>query len=280
MLAGRLSLGLGNLLMEFQSSTNKFARSGSTWETTTMELNGKVALVTGAAQRVGRAIALELARAGCDVAVHCHTSIAAAEQTADAIRDLGRRAAVTPGDLADLATPERIVGKAAEELGGLQILVNNAAVFAKTPLEQADAPTWERLLRINTIAPALLARAAAPFMRAADGGRIVNLVDILAERPIKRYGPYCASKAALVALTRSLALELAPQITVNGIAPGIAIFPDDYAPALRQRLVARVPLGREGTPQEVAALVRFLAAEGDYLTGQIVNLDGGSSISP
>lgn len=245
-----------------------------------MELKGKAALVTGAAHRVGRAIALELARAGCDVAVHCHTSVAAAEQTANAIRDLGRRVAVIPSDLADPAVSERIVAQAAKELGGLHILVNNASIFEKTPLEQADAQTWERLLRINTIAPALLARAAAPLMRAGGGGRIINLVDVLADRPIKRHGPYCASKAALTALTRSLALELAPQITVNGIAPGIAIFPEEYDADLRQRLIARVPLRREGTPEEVAALVRFLVAEGDYLTGQIINLDGGSSISP
>ena len=203
-----------------------------------------------------------------------------ARKVVDEIVAAGGQARAWACDVSDEAAVQAMVMEIVEAFGTIHILVNNASIFEKTPLEQADAQTWERLLRINTIAPALLARAAAPMMRAANGGRIINLVDVLADRPIKRHGPYCASKAALSALTRSLALELAPQITVNGIAPGIAVFPEEYDADLRQRLIARVPLGREGTPEEVAALVRFLVAEGDYLTGQIINLDGGSSIRP
>jgi len=164
------------------------------------------------------------------------------------------------------------------DLGRLDVLVNNASVFEKTPIEQADAAAWERILRTNTIAPALLARAAAPIMRQAGAGRIVNLIDILADRPIKGYGPYCASKAALAGLTRSLALELAPEITVNGIAPGVAVFAEDYDQDLGSRLTAKVPLKRTGSPEEIAAVVRFLVAQGDYITGQIIAVDGGMSL--
>ena len=243
-----------------------------------METVGKVALVTGAARRVGRAIALELARAGCDVAVHCRLSDKDAAQLVDEIRDMGRRAVVVAGDLADPESPNRAVAQVVRDLDRLDVLVNNASVFEMRPLEQADAAAWERILRINTIAPALLAQAAAPFMRQAGAGRIVNLIDILAERPIKRHGPYCASKAALAALTRSLALELAPEITVNGIAPGIAVFPENYDEDLRRRLTAKVPLKRTGSPEQIAALVRFLVTEGDYITGQIIAVDGGMSL--
>jgi pteridine reductase len=242
-----------------------------------MDVTGKVALVTGAARRVGRAIALELGRAGCDLAIHYRTSEADAEQLAGEVEQLGRRVALIDGDLADAAVPQRLVDRAASALGRLDILVNNASEFAKAPLAEADAAVWERMLRVNVVAPGLLARAAAPLMRSAGAGRIVNLVDMLADRPVKAYGPYCASKAALANLTRSLALELAPQITVNAVAPGIAVFPDDYDVALRERLVSRVPLRREGTPEEIAAMVRFLVVEGDYITGQIIHVDGGWS---
>ena len=238
----------------------------------------RTALVTGAARRVGRAIALELARAGCDVAVHCWRSMKEAEQVADEIRALGRRAIVVSADLLDMDAPARIVDEVVRGLGRLDVLVNNASVFEKTPLDEADASTWDRVLRINVVAPALLSRAAAPVMRSAGAGCIINLTDILADRPIARYGPYCASKAAFTNLTRMLALELAPEITVNAIAPGIAVFPDDYDEEIRKRLTAKVPLQRTGSPEEIAALVRFLITQGNYITGQIIAVDGGMSL--
>lgn len=243
-----------------------------------MDCTGKVALVTGAAVRVGRAIALELARAGCDLAIHYRSSGHQAEKLAAEIHAIGRRVKTIPADLADAASCEAVVDHAVASLGRLDILVNNAAIFPKSPLEQASASAWQKVLNVNLVAPALLARRAAPVMRRAGEGRIVNLIDILADRPVKNFGPYCASKAALATLTRTLALELAPQITVNGIAPGIAMFPENYDAELRQRLIDRVPLKREGTPEEIARLVRFLVAEGDYITGQIIALDGGSSV--
>lgn len=242
-----------------------------------MDVVGKVALVTGSARRVGRAIALTLAQAGCNLAVHYQTSEADAGRLVGEIEQLGRRATAVSGDLEEAATAQRVVNETVRSLGRLDILVNNAAVFARTPLEEADVTIWERMLRINLVAPALLARAAAPHMRSAGAGRIVNLVDMMVDRPVKAYAPYSASKAALASLTRTLALELAPHITANAIAPGIAVFPDDYDAQRREGLVSRVPLRREGTPEEVAAVVRFLVVEGDYITGQIIHVDGGWS---
>lgn len=245
-----------------------------------MDLHGKVALVTGAGVRVGRAIALELGRAGCDVAVHYRSSADPARRTAEEIVAFGRRAVTCRGDLADLATPERIVGEVRARLGRLDVLVSSASSFPKRALADSDAGFWEETLRLNLVAPALLARAAAPAMIEAGGGRIVNLADILTHRPPRGYAAYCTSKAGLEGLTRALAIELAPTITVNAIAPGIAQFPDDYDAETKQRLTERVPLKRPGTPEEVARLVRYLCTEGSYITGQIIPLDGGLSLRP
>lgn len=245
-----------------------------------MELTGKVALVTGAARRVGRAIALELGRGGCDVAVHFHRSSDEAAAVVDEIRAMGREAAAFMGDLSELHVPARIVGEVIRTLGGVDILINNASVFEKTPVGEMDVTAWERIFRINVTAPAMFARAAAPRMKAAGAGRIINLTDIWAERPMREYDAYCASKAALVSLTRSLARELAPEVTVNAISPGIAVFPDDYDGPTRAKLIARVPLKRAGTPEELAMLVCSLLSTADYVTGQIIPYDGGRSIVP
>ncbi len=245
-----------------------------------MELIGRTALITGAARRVGRAVALELASAGCDIAIHHRTSRDAAESLAEEIRTLGRRAVLVRGDLADPSMPARIVAETVEQLGRLDVLVNNASIFEKTPIDHADPTHWERVFRVNVIAPAMLSRAAAPHMKACGAGRIVNFTDILADRPSRGYDAYCASKAALASLTRSLARDLAPEITVNAIAPGVAVFPDSYDDKTRERIIARVPLAREGTPEEIAAAIRFLVADADYITGQVIPVDGGRSIRP
>ncbi len=245
-----------------------------------MDLKNKVALVTGAARRVGRAIALNLAQAGADIALHYHTSRNAAEELAALIRGAGSRCLLVAADLADPDAADRIVSQVLAGLGRLDILVNNAALFEGRPLADSDAAFWQRTLGVNLLAPALLARAAAPHMRSAGGGRIVNFADILAERPPRQYAAYATSKAAIIGLTRALARELAPAITVNAVAPGIAEFPEDYDTSTREELIARVPLRRAGTPDEVAALVRFLVAQGDYITGEVIRIDGGRSIRP
>lgn len=243
-----------------------------------MALTGKTALITGAAKRVGRAIALELADAGCNVAVHYNTSHQEAIAVRDQIAAGGRRCCLVQGDLADPDAPRRVVAAAVEALGSLDILINNAAIFTRMSLADFDAGAWQRTLQINLTAVAALCHHAQPHLNKAKPGQIVNLCDIAADRPWKGHLAHCVSKAGLVCLTKALARELAPTIQVNGVAPGIAIFPDDYDQQTRDRLVARVPLGRAGSPEEVAAAVRFLVEHSHYTTGQIINIDGGRSI--
>ena len=251
-----------------------------------MQLSGTVALVTGGAKRVGRAIALELARGGCDVAVHYRRSQADAEAVVALANGLGRPAIAVDGDLTDPAAWPRIVQRTVEGLGRLDILVNNASMFLPLPVPGAPADSldgfdpvlWDETLRTNLTAPVGLCHHARPHLAANGMGKVVNVCDIAADRPWPDHLAYCASKAGLVAVTKALARALAPEVQVNGVAPGIAIFPDAYSSELRRQLVGRVPLSRPGTPEEVALLVRFLVESADYITGQIVPIDGGRSL--
>lgn len=250
-----------------------------------MDCQDKSALITGSGRRVGRAIALELARAGCDVAVHCRRSADEAELVAAEIRRLGRRAIVACADLCQKDFPAGLVRQVTDELGGLDVLVNNAAVFVKDvaspPLKGrvTQDTVWRDVFQVNVFAPAALIECAADWLGKSGAGKVVNLCDISAERPWPGYSAYCASKAALVNVTRSYARRLAPQVQVNGVSPGIAEFPEEYSTELRERLIAKVPLKRAGSPWEIAHVVRFLVEHGDYITGQIINVDGGRSIS-
>ncbi|MEE8170565.1 MAG: SDR family oxidoreductase [Phycisphaerae bacterium] len=242
-------------------------------------LTGRVALVTGAARRVGRAIALKLADAGCDVAIHYHTSRSEAEAAAKRIRGIGRRTTLLQTDLTDAVAVEALPSRVVSELGRLDILINNAAIFERVPLEKLAAAAWQRALSVNLIAPALLARAAAPHLRKSGSGCIVNLTDILAERPEPAYLAYCAAKAALISLTRGLAAALAPHVRVNAVSPGVAEFPDDYDEAQRTRILQRVPMRRAGSPRDVAATVLFLVRDAGYVTGTVLSVDGGRGIA-
>lgn len=246
-----------------------------------MDLSGKVALVTGGARRVGRAIALELARGGCDVALHYHRSASEAGQVVGEIRALGRRAVAVQGDLEHAGHRSGVVAQTVESLGGLDVLVNNAALFAQgqpDTLENFNDAAWERMFRVNLLAPLALVHHAKTHLAASGAGKVVNLGDSATERPGASHLAYSASKAALVAMTRALARSLAPDVQVNMVAPGIAVFPESYTPELRRKLVARVPLRREGSPDEVARCVRYLVSEGDYITGQVIPIDGGRSV--
>jgi len=249
-----------------------------------MNLKGSVALITGGAKRVGRAIALELARGGCDVGIHYRHSRAEADEVVAQITQLGRRAVAVEGDLSDPVSWPRIVQSTVSGLGRLDILINNASMFlpdsaaSEDSLDAFDPKLWDEMLRINLTAPVALCHHARPYLAANGTGKVVNLCDIAAERPWPGHLAYCASKAGLVAATKALARTLAPDIQVNGVAPGIAVFPDSYSEDVRRRLVSRVPLARPGTPQEVAVLVRFLVESADYITGQIIPIDGGRSL--
>ncbi len=246
-----------------------------------MNLNGTVALVTGGAKRVGRAIVLELARAGCNVAIHFRNSHTEAEQLASEVGRIGRRAVTIRGDLCDTASWSAIIRQTIDGLDRLDVLVNNASVFLTGKPDSIDAfnhQQWEAVYRVNLVAPMALSHHARPYLEAHGGGKIVNLCDVSAERPLPKHLAYSTSKAALIALTKGLARVMAPSVQVNGVAPGIAVFPDEYSAALRGKLTSQVPLGREGTPREVARLVRFLVESGDYITGQVIPIDGGRSL--
>lgn len=256
-----------------------------------MSLAGKTALITGAARRVGRAIARELATAGCDVAIHYNTSVGEAHSLQDEISSLGHRASVIQADLRDPDRWPQLITQTAETHGGLDILINNASVFqpdaVNTPAlpdagqpnaaQALDVSAWDNALRVNLLAPVGLAVAAAPLLR-ASGGRIVNLLDSLIDRTTPQHMAYLASKAALASATRNLARMLAPDVCVFGVSPGIAEFPENYDDEIRRRLLASVPQARAGSPEEVAKLVRFLVEHGDYMTGSLVSIDGGRGL--
>ena len=249
-----------------------------------MTLDGSVALVTGGARRVGRAIAIELARAGCDVAVHYRNSGAQAQEVASIIEGLGQSCLLIEADLCDASSWPVMVERTVDGLGRLDILVNNASVFPIDPKNSDDEQVfdqahWESTLRTNLIAPAALCHLARVHLAAHGRGSVINLCDISSSKPWPAHLAYCSSKAALESLTRGLAKAFAPEIRVNGVAPGIAVFPESYGEALRNKLVDLVPMGRPGTPEEVASLVRFLAESADYITGQIIPIDGGRTIA-
>ncbi len=244
-----------------------------------MDLTDNVVVVTGAARRVGREIALYLARQGCHIVVHYRRSSAEAEALAQAIHALGRRCSIVAGDLADNGLPARIVAHALAEHGRLNAIVNNAAVFTPSPIDTLTPEQFAYALQINLIAPVMLAAAAWPHFRQAGAGKVVNIVDIYADRPRPDHIAYCAAKAGLANATRSLARAMAPIVQVNAVAPGVALFPEDLDPAAQERILAKVPLARPGSPADIATAVRFLLADADYMTGQIITVDGGRSIT-
>lgn len=243
---------------------------------------GKTVLVTGAAKRVGRAIACELHAAGANLMIHYRS--AQAEALALAAEFNARRpqsAACRQADLLDIAALRALVEATVARFGGLDALVNNASSFYPTPLASIDQAAWDDLIGSNFKAPLFLAQAAAPHLKAAHGA-LVNITDIHAERPLAGYPLYCAAKAGLLGLTRALAIELAPEVRVNAVAPGAILWPDDgelsdFDDEQRAIIVAHTLLKRTGSPQEIARVVRFLLADASYVSGQVINVDGGRS---
>ena len=240
------------------------------------ELTGKTALVTGGAVRVGRAIALALAAAGCDVAIGYKSSATAARATVAELGRLGVRAVAVRADLADPAAARRLVATAARQLGRLDLLVNNAALLARTPLATTTPAQFDRLLAVNLRGAFFCAQAAARAM-GRRGGRIVNIADVGGVRAWPGYIPYCISKAGVLMLTRGLAAALAPRIQVNAVGPGVVLLPEGFDETLERKLAARVPMRRHGRPEDVAAAVRFFATCPDYITGQVLFVDGGAT---
>ncbi len=242
-----------------------------------MNLRGESALVTGAGKRLGRAIALALAREGAHVAIHFNTSSAEAEETARMISELGVKAMTVQGDLADASVPDRLISEVTEAMGGIAVLVNSASIFEETPWPVTDE-SWERHLAVNLTAPMRLIRAATPTLK-VNRGVVINIVDASWQRPSwRRHAAYCVSKVALVGLTQNLARTLAPEIRVNGVAPGAVLPPLDSTEEERAEAISRVPLGRWGEADNVAEAVVHLIRN-DHISGQILNVDGGRSVA-
>lgn len=242
-------------------------------------LHNRVVLITGAARRVGAAIARELHRHGARVALHYHTSTAQALALAETL-NAGRpdSARTFMADLRDTARLPALVAEVAA-WGALYGLVNCASSFYATPLGRVDEAAWSDLIGSNLKGPLFLSQAAATHLT-ASGGAIVNITDIHAVRPLPGYPVYSAAKGGLATLTRALALELAPRVRVNAVAPGAIQWPEDgsaYDAEARARILAHTPLGRVGDPTDIARTVRFLLADAPYITGETINVDGGRS---
>jgi len=244
-------------------------------------VQGKVILVTGGAKRVGAAICRSLHAQGAKLIIHYRSSIdeAKALQT-----ELNRKApdsvALAQADLLDYELLTALVEKAVGRFGRLDVLINNASSFFPTPLDQCTLDDWHDLVGSNLQAPLFLAQAAAPYLR-IQNGCIVNIVDIHTERPLRNYVIYNAAKGGLSALTRSLAVEMAPKVRVNGVSPGPILWPEKGEwgdEATRRLIIDTTLLKRCGEPEDIARTVRFLIADAPYITGQIIAVDGGRSI--
>ncbi len=242
-----------------------------------MRLEGAGALVTGAGRRVGQAIAIGLARAGCDVAVHYHGSASGAEQTARAIRGAGRRAELLRADLSDPLAARGLADQAVRVLKRLDVLVNSAAIMVRQPVEEVTPESWDATLDLNLRATFFVSQGAIPHLRRAKG-KIVNIADLAGLEPWPAYVPHCVSKAGVVMLTKALARALAPDIAVNAIAPGAVLLPEDWDEQSREHVRETTPLNRLGTPADVVAAVRFLLADTDFATGTVLVVDGGRLI--
>jgi pteridine reductase len=239
-----------------------------------------VALITGASRRVGAVTARTLHAAGYDLALHYRHSSEEAHALANELEQ--QRAGSTlllQADLADLSTLSTLIERLLTQFGRLDALVNNASAFFATPLGDATPNQWEELFASNAQAPFFLAQAAIPALRKSRGG-IVNMLDIYAERPLAGYTIYCMAKAAQAAMTRSLALELGPDIRVNGIAPGAVMWPSEgKSEAEKNEMLSRTPLNRAGTPEDVANAVLWLLRDAHYVNGHVIPIDGGRLLS-
>lgn len=233
----------------------------------------KVALITGGAIRIGRAITLGLAEAGYDVAINYHSSSAEATSAALAVEKLGRRALVVAGDVSNSRDVESIAGRIREHYGRLDLLVNNASIFQSSPLLTIEEGEWDRVMAVNLKGPFLMVKATADLLTEAKGS-IVNLVDLSAFQPWVEYPHHAVSKAGLLQLTRVMARALAPNVRVNAIAPGAVLLPEGTSDEERQRSAESSLLGVLGSPDDVVRTVLFLERS-PFITGEVIVVDGG-----
>jgi len=244
-----------------------------------MQIEGRIALVTGSAQRIGRAVALALAAKGVHVVIHYQHSSEEARATVAECRRRGVRSISVRADLSRGREVERLFRKIVEIFGTLDILINNAAIFPKTPFLTCTEAEWDRILDTNLKGTFLCAQKAAGIMLKKGQGKIINIADWSGMRPYADYLPYCVSKGGVITLTKALALELAPKIQVAGIAPGPILLPKNFTKKEAEKIKGKVPLKRIGSPQDIARTVLFLLEGTDFITGSTVLVDGGESIA-
>ncbi len=238
----------------------------------------KTVFITGAGLRLGAAIARDLHAAGMDVIIHYHTSEEPARELADSLnRQRGDSAFTLGADLMKVQEFDTLADEVMACTGRLDALVNNASQFYATPVGETTPEHWDDIVGTNLKVPFFLSQSCAPYLR-RSGGCIVNLTDIHGVRPLKAFPVYSAAKAGLIMLTQSLARELAPEIRVNGVAPGPILWPEGMSEKAKQTIIDRVSLGRQGTTAEVSECVRFLINEAGYITGQTINIDGGRTL--
>jgi pteridine reductase len=241
-----------------------------------VELDGRVALVTGAGRRIGRAIAVALGAARMRVAVHYRASADEAEETCETIRAQGGEAALFAADLANAEAPAALVDAVASHFGALDVLVNSAATMERTPVDAVTVEQWDAMFALNLRAPFFVAQGAARHML-GRGGAIVNIADLAAYETWPAYVPHSITKAGVVQMTRGLARALAPEIRVNAVAPGAVLLPEDWNEDTADRLRATTPLRRLGAPEDVVQAVLYLL-RADYVTGETIIVDGGRHV--
>lgn len=239
-------------------------------------LAGRVALVTGAGRRVGRAIAVALGARGMRVVVHYRESVDGARETAQLIEAAGGTASVACADLSDVAACEKLIDSVVRQHGELHTLVNSAAVMMRTPIGEVTQQEWDAMHAINTRAPFFLTQRAAPALRLASGC-VVNIADLAAFETWTGYVPHGMTKAAVVQMTRALAHALAPEVRVNAVAPGVVLLPEGFDESQAEHLRQTTPLLHFGTPQDVADAVLYLV-QAEYVTGEVIRVDGGRHI--
>ena len=243
-----------------------------------MEQN-KVALITGGAQRIGAATARCLHERGINIVLHYRSSRDSAQKLQKELNEIRPESVVlVQAELKSVNGLPTLVKEAHNAWGRLDILINNASSFYRTPIGSATETQWDDLFASNAKAPFFLAQAAAPFLK-QHNGCIINMVDVHADRPLKEHTLYCMAKASLVMLTKSLARELGPDIRVNAVAPGAIMWPQDIDEVTKQRIVSRTFLKRKGDAADIAKTILFLVSEANYITGQIIAVDGGRSLN-
>ncbi len=239
-----------------------------------MDLHGKVALVTGGARRVGRVISEALAHAGAHVVVNYHTSAAAAERLCSQLARTGASATAVQADISRGSEVHRLLETVGTQLGRLDVVINNASVFATAPLPEITEAMWDHVLAVNLKGPFLVAQAAAPLLKQSGAGNIINIADLSALQPWPSYAHHSVSKAGLLHLTKILARALGPEVRVNAIAPGTVLPPEDYDGTAGDGTPDRRVVTQKGTPEDVVRAIFYLL-ESNFVTGQVVIVDGG-----